>query len=66
METMGLRFEVAEQRLGERALNTVQRSQLLFDFASDGIHVLDLDGNLMESSESFRSMLGYSRGRRRP
>jgi PAS domain S-box-containing protein len=35
--------------------------QLLLDFASDGVHVHDLDGHVVESSESFRKMLGYSR-----
>ncbi|MCB1888980.1 MAG: PAS domain S-box protein [Rhodocyclaceae bacterium] len=29
--------------------------------ASDGVHVLDLDGNLIEASDSFLSMLGYRR-----
>ncbi len=29
--------------------------------ASDGIHILDMDGNLIEASDSFCSMLGYQR-----
>lgn len=34
---------------------------LLLQAASDGIHVLDVDGNIVEASESFCRMLGYSR-----
>ncbi|MFI5336576.1 MAG: PAS domain S-box protein, partial [Opitutales bacterium] len=34
--------------------------QVLLNVASDGIHVLDEQGNLCESSESFRRMLGYT------
>jgi len=30
--------------------------------ASDGIHILDADGTLLEASDSFCTMLGYSRG----
>jgi diguanylate cyclase (GGDEF)-like protein/PAS domain S-box-containing protein len=29
--------------------------------ASDGIHILDYDGNIVEASDSFCNMLGYSR-----
>jgi PAS domain S-box-containing protein len=35
------------------------RSKLLFQLASDGIHVLDEEGCLHEFSEAFRGMLGY-------
>ncbi len=29
--------------------------------ASDGVHILDIDGNVVEASDSFCAMLGYSR-----
>jgi PAS domain S-box-containing protein len=38
-----------------------KRSHLLLQYASDGIHVLDTKGNVVEASDSFCRMLGYSR-----
>lgn len=38
-----------------------QRSRILLENASDGIHITDLDGNLIEANEAFCRMLGYSR-----
>jgi PAS domain S-box-containing protein len=37
------------------------RYQTLLRTASDGIHVLDLNGNVVEASDAFCAMLGYSR-----
>lgn len=37
------------------------RNQLLLRIASDGIHVLDAEGNVQEASDAFCSMLGYTR-----
>lgn len=37
------------------------RNQLLLRIASDGIHVLDAEGNAQEASDAFCSMLGYTR-----
>jgi PAS domain S-box-containing protein len=41
-------------------LNSQRRYQVLLRTASDGIHILDADGNLREASDSFRRMLGYT------
>ncbi len=38
-----------------------RRSSILLKNSSDGIHILDRDGCLIEGSESFFRMLGYSR-----
>ena len=38
-----------------------QHSRLLLQNASDGIHILDTDSNVIEASDSFCAMLGYSR-----
>ena len=38
-----------------------ERSSALLRGASDGIHVLDGNGNLVEASDSFYDMLGYGR-----
>ena len=37
------------------------RNKMLLRVASDGIHVLDLSGNVLEVSDSFCTMLGYTR-----
>ncbi len=38
----------------------VNKNQALLRSASDAMHILDLDGNLVECSHSFAHMLGYS------
>ncbi|MEQ1666874.1 MAG: EAL domain-containing protein [Sulfuriferula sp.] len=38
-----------------------EKSQVLLRNASDGIHILDMNGNLVEFSDSFCTMLGYYR-----
>ena len=38
-----------------------RRSRMLLQHASDGIHVLDAQGRLLEASDSFYQMLGYPR-----
>ena len=43
------------------AENAGERNHLLLQHASDGIHILDPTGNVIEASESFCRMLGYSR-----
>lgn len=39
-----------------------RRSYLLLQHASDGIHILDRDGRLLNASDSFYRMLGYPEG----
>jgi len=38
-----------------------EKNEALLRNASDGIHILDTEGNLLEASDSFCRMLGYSR-----
>ena len=38
-----------------------KRSQLMLEHASDGVHILDARGNILEVSNSFCHMLGYER-----
>jgi PAS domain S-box-containing protein len=38
-----------------------QKNSMLLSSASDGIHILDVQGNIVEFSDSFANMLGYSR-----
>jgi len=48
----------------ERVLHDVevlfQRNQTLMNTAMDGIHILDMQGNLEEANEAFYRMLGYT------
>jgi PAS domain S-box-containing protein len=37
------------------------RNQVFLRNASDGVHILDVDGTVLEASDSFSKMLGYSR-----
>lgn len=51
-----------ERRVAQRTTElelSLSRFRVLLQVASDGIHVLDAQGNLQEYSESFRRMLGY-------
>lgn len=65
-------FDLASRRQLELARATsaqdkesLQRTNLQYDLllqaASDGIHVLDVNGNIVEASDSFCRMLGYGR-----
>lgn len=38
-----------------------QKNSILLSSASDGIHILDAQGNIVDFSDSFANMLGYSR-----
>ncbi len=55
--------QIASQRAeAEHALRRESEKNLaLLRNASDGIHILDPDGNVIEASDSFCAMLGYSR-----
>ena len=49
------------KRLLRHLMQENQKHQVLIRNASDGIHILDLDGNIQEASDSFCDMLGYTR-----
>lgn len=51
---------VRQREAYERALRTEsEKSLALLRNASDGVHILDVNGNLIEASASFCAMLGY-------
>ncbi|MBF0502423.1 MAG: response regulator [Candidatus Riflebacteria bacterium] len=53
---------IAERKHVENFLvNESLRLQTLLDTASDGIHVMEMNGNIVMFSDSFAKMLGYSR-----
>ncbi len=54
--------DITERVLAEQALGIEsEKNNTLLRNASDGIHILDHDGNLIEASDSFCAMLGYRR-----
>ncbi|MBE0622415.1 MAG: PAS domain S-box protein [Burkholderiales bacterium] len=54
--------DITERRMAEQALaRESNRNQVFLRNASDGVHILDADGNVLEVSDSFCQMLGYSR-----
>ncbi|MEY2633921.1 MAG: hypothetical protein RIR00_2575 [Pseudomonadota bacterium] len=54
--------DVTEMKRVNQALGREShRNRLLLRTASDGIHVLDTEGRVVEASDSFCAMLGYSR-----
>ncbi len=58
----GMASALAERVQVEQALRDERdKSQALLRNASDGIHILDEDGNVVEASNSFCQMLGYTR-----
>jgi PAS domain S-box-containing protein len=48
-------------RAYRRTSEANERSHLLLQRASDGVHILDSHGNVIEASDSFCRMLGYRR-----
>jgi PAS domain S-box-containing protein len=53
--------DVTERRAAEMALVTeTARLHALLETASDGIHILDMNGKLIQCSHSFAAMLGYT------
>jgi PAS domain S-box-containing protein len=54
--------DITESKLAEQELLSESRkNQDILRNASDGIHILDENGNLLEASDSFCEMLGYQR-----
>jgi PAS domain S-box-containing protein len=54
------RLQDALSLSGERIRKEADQFQSLLHIASDGIHILDEDGNLLQFSKAFIDMLGYS------
>ena len=54
--------DITERKRVENALHLEsEKNRALLRNASDGIHILDVDGNIIEASDSFCAMLGYQR-----
>ena len=56
-----LREEIAERIRFEHESNALlKRYQTLMKTSIDGIHIMDIDGNLLEANNAFCRMLGYT------
>jgi diguanylate cyclase (GGDEF)-like protein/PAS domain S-box-containing protein len=54
--------DITDSKRAEQALQQENEKNLaLLRNASDGIHILDIEGNIIEASNSFCAMLGYRR-----
>lgn len=56
-----LRIVRHQEKSDSLLLRESHKNQLLLHNASDGIHILDKQGNVIEASDSFCRMLGYDR-----
>ncbi len=54
VKSVGSSYDITEQYLSEKKYKD------LLDYASDGIHILDKEGNLVDFSQSFAKSLGYT------
>lgn len=62
LRSVGTVQDITAQKLVEHALRREsEKNQAILRNASDGIHILDLKGNVIEVSDSFCAMLGYRR-----
>ena len=59
---IGTHKDITQRKQSEQSLaRESEKNKLLLRHASDGVHILDSDGNLIEASDSFCAMLGYRR-----
>ncbi|MDD4928794.1 MAG: PAS domain S-box protein [Gallionella sp.] len=59
---IGLGLDISAQRENMRITEgLLLRNQTLMHNSMEGIHILDIDGNVLEVNEAFCRMLGYSR-----
>lgn len=59
---VGMGVDITEQRESMRVTESLlRRNQSLMQNSMDGVHVMDINGNVLEVNEAFCRMLGYSR-----
>lgn len=59
---VGIKEDITERITMQQALlRESEKNRVLLQNASDGIHILDHHGNVLEISDAFSSMLGYAR-----
>ena len=53
--------DITERKQAEQeSIRLLQRNQMLMNTSLDGIHVMDIQGNLLEANDAFCHMLGYT------
>ena len=53
--------DITERRRAEQeTIRLLHRNQMLMNTSLDGIHVMDIQGNLLEANDAFCHMLGYT------
>jgi PAS domain S-box-containing protein len=61
LRMIGVNYDITARLASQMALVAeTARMYALLETASDGIHILDADGNLLQFSHSFAAMLGYT------
>jgi diguanylate cyclase (GGDEF)-like protein/PAS domain S-box-containing protein len=62
LRMVGTISDISERKRMELSLEKEsRRSQAILHTTSDGIHILDQDGGVLEANEAFSAMLGYGR-----
>ncbi len=60
--SIGTVYEVTQiHKLSEKIMHEKEHYEELMRVASDGVHILDQEGNVIDCSNSFASLLGYTR-----
>lgn len=59
---IGIHKDITQRKQFELSLTREsEKNKMLLRHASDGVHILNVDGELIEASDSFCAMLGYRR-----
>lgn len=59
---VGMGVDITEQRESMRVTESLlRRNQSLMQNSMDGVHVMDINGNVLDVNDAFCRMLGYSR-----
>ena len=59
---IGIHKDITQRKQSELSLaRESEKNKMLLRHASDGVHILNVDGELIEASDSFCAMLGYRR-----